>query len=271
MKIGRTNFPRWLVFLIDTGFVAASVVLAYLLRFNFDIPESELRQFPRVLGVITGMRALSFLITRTYAGIIRYSSTQDAFRILLVIAGGSILFALGNILHFHFYDRTYLIPFSIIIIESITTLFAMTAFRLLVKVAYLELINPRRERTGVIIFGAGEAGLITKRTLDRDAGSKMRVVAFLDDDVRKAGNKLEGVNIMDGRRLAEVLAESKAETLIIAIQDISIEKKPDCGHLPAAGDQGYEYTPCDQLDQWRALFQAVKRYPHRRPAWARRH
>ncbi len=225
MKIGRTNFPRWLVFLIDTGFVAASVVLAYLLRFNFDIPESELRQFPRVLGIITGLRALSFLITRTYAGIIRYSSTQDAFRILLVIAGGSILFALGNILHFHFYDRTYLIPFSIIIIESITTLFAMTAFRLLVKVAYLELINPRRERTGVIIFGAGEAGLITKRTLDRDAGSKMRVVAFLDDDVRKAGNKLEGVNIMDGRRLAEVLAESKAETLIIAIQDISIERK----------------------------------------------
>ena len=34
----------------------------------------------------------------------------------------------------------------------------------------------------VIIYGAGEAGIITKRTLDRDAAIKYKVTGFIDDD-----------------------------------------------------------------------------------------
>jgi hypothetical protein len=39
MKILKGNTPRWLVFALDVFTVAASILLAYLLRFNFRIPE----------------------------------------------------------------------------------------------------------------------------------------------------------------------------------------------------------------------------------------
>lgn len=227
MFFGRRSTPRWLIFLIDCLIVVASTGLAYLLRFNFRIPENELDAFPAVTAYILGIRIMGFLAARTYAGIIRYTSTQDAIRIALVITGGSILLVITNLVTFYGIDRFFFIPFSIIIIEFIATIFGMTTFRLLVKIAYLEYINPRKERSGVVIFGAGEAGLITKRTLDRDAGTRLKVQAFFDDDPKKAGNKLEDVNILPGNRLEDFLKEGKAETLILAIQKIPAARRAE--------------------------------------------
>lgn len=227
MIFGRRSTPRWLIFLIDTLLVCGAVVLAYLVRFNFHIPDNEIDSFPIVLTFIVGIRVISFIIARTYAGIIRYTSTQDAVRIAAVGFSGSILFVLINLITYYGIDRFFLIPFSIIIIEFIASIFGMTTFRLLVKIAYLEYINPRKERSGVIIFGAGEAGIIAKRTLDRDAGSKLKVLAFFDDDEKKSGNKLEDVNILMGEKLEAFLQEGKADTLILAVQGISAKRRSE--------------------------------------------
>lgn len=47
--------------------------------------------------------------------------------------------------------------------------------------------NPAKEKINVIIYGAGESGIITKRTLDRDVAIKYNVVGFLDDDFKNMG------------------------------------------------------------------------------------
>ncbi|MBC8486937.1 MAG: polysaccharide biosynthesis protein [Bacteroidetes bacterium] len=225
MLITRQNIPRWLIFLIDIFIVLFSIILAYLLRFNFHIPEIEIKHIPQVLAVVIGIRALSFIISKTYAGIIRYTSTEDAVRIFLVILSGSILFAAANLISYYFINESYIIPFSIIIIEFITVIFAMITFRILVKMAYLELINPSREKTKVIIYGAGEAGLITKRALDRDVGTRNKVTAFIDDDKNKQGKKLEGVNIYSFEKTNELLESDTIDNIIIAVQKLKPEKK----------------------------------------------
>ncbi len=43
---------------------------------------------------------------------------------------------------------------------------------------YFESKNPTKEKMNVIIYGAGEAGIITKRTLDRDAAIKYSDLAI---------------------------------------------------------------------------------------------
>ncbi|MBN3035006.1 MAG: polysaccharide biosynthesis protein [Bacteroidales bacterium] len=225
MLLTRQNTPRWLIFLIDITIVLFSLVLAYMLRFNFHIPEGELKYLPEVAGIILAVRGASFILARTYAGIIRYTSTQDAVRIFLVILAGSLLFAILNLITYHFINQRFIIPFSIIIIEFITVIFSMTTFRILVKIAYLEMVNPSGRRTRVIIFGAGEAGLITKRALDRDAGTHFKVAAFIDDDPRKHGKKLEGVTIHHPARLPELIRDQGADHVIIAIQQLKPERR----------------------------------------------
>ena len=85
LTLTEKNTPRWIVFLLDTGICFFSVILAYLVRFNFKIPQVEVDHFYLVFPIIIGTRILSFLVFRSYAGIIRYTSTRDAVRIFLLI------------------------------------------------------------------------------------------------------------------------------------------------------------------------------------------
>lgn len=225
MLFARQNTPRWLILSIDLLICTSAVVLAYMLRFNFRIPPNELIQLPWVTLYIVVIRLISFVIFKTYAGIVRYTSTGDTIKILLTIVSGSFLFMLTNLVTWLWIDGRFFIPFSIIIIDLITTVFAMTMFRLLVKVAFLELSFPSRLKRNVIIIGAGESGIITKRSLDRDAGTKYKVLAFIDEDVAKIGKKLEGVNILGLDKLDNLLANNDVAHVILSIQNLSTKKK----------------------------------------------
>ena len=227
----KDNTPRWIIFIIDILICTFSVITAYLLRFNFTIPTSEMISFPNVLIAILVIRIISFAIAKTYAGIIRYSNTKDAVRIFLVVTAGSISFIFVNLITYYVIDKTFLIPFSIIIIDYLFSVFVLNAFRIIVKITFLEMQNPTKSKTNVIIYGAGESGIITKRTLDRDAGMKYKVLAFIDDDNRKAGKTMEGIPIYSYEKLENLLDSKTIAHLIISIQNISNEIKKNISEL----------------------------------------
>ena len=58
----------------------------------------------------------------------------------------------------------------------------MIGYRLIVKVVYFEYKSSDSVKETVVIFGAGESGIITKRTFDRDGGRKYRIAAFVDEN-----------------------------------------------------------------------------------------
>jgi FlaA1/EpsC-like NDP-sugar epimerase len=223
----KQNTPRWIIFIIDVLVCLFSVILAYLLRFNFSIPDVERVTMPQVLLIILGVRILSFIVAKTYAGIVRYTSTRDSVRIFLVTTAGSTVFAAYNLINFYFINRTFPIPFSIIIIDYLFTVFVLNAFRIVVKVVYLEMQNPTKAKTFVIIFGAGEAGVIAKRAIDRDAGSKYKVLAFIDDDPGKAGKTLEGVAIYTSDKLEKLLDTNTVAHVIISVQNLNPSRKQE--------------------------------------------
>lgn len=223
--INRKNLPRWLIVLIDLFIVAFSVIIAYLLRFNFDIPDFELKPLPVVLLIIFLIRLAGFLIGKTYAGLFRYTSTQDITRIFVTMISGSVLLGLINVVYYSIGYQKFPIPFSIIIIEFLCSLLAMSALRIIVKITYLEITNPSGHKSKVIIFGAGEAGVLTKRVLERDAGSRLKVDAFLDDDPAKSGKKIEGVEIFKTSNLEKRIREKNIEQVIISVIDLQADKK----------------------------------------------
>src|ERR1035437_4467361 len=224
--LNSKNTPRWIVFLIDLVICFVSIIAAYLLRFNFHIPQHEINGFYKVIPFVIVIRAISFTFGKTYASIVRYTGSKDAQRIAVVIIIGSVFFGLFNLVLFQF-KQIYLIPYSIVIIDFLATIFMMVGSRVLVKILYFELRNPTKTKTNVIIYGAGEAGIITKRTLDRDAGTKYNVLAFIDDNPNKAGKKLEGVSIYNPNQLENLLKDNSVAHLIISIQNISPIRKQE--------------------------------------------
>lgn len=85
--------------------------------------------------------------------------------------------------------------------------------------------NLKLDKKKVIIYGAGEAGMATKRTFDHDEKVNKYIVAFVDDDQRKIGKAIDGVSILDARNLAHLIVKHEIDEIIFASYSIPSEKR----------------------------------------------
>ncbi len=221
----KYNLPRWSILIIDLIICAFSLTLAFFLRFNFEnIPDTDLKNLKYDYALLLGIRAISFIISKTYKGVVRYTGSRDSLRILAVVILGSILMFVANVVTY-FTIGYFIIPTAIIIIDALVTLFVMISSRLAVKAIYFESKNPERSKINVLIYGAGEGGIITKRTLDRDAAIKYKVVGFIDDDENKKGRSLEGAFVYPFSEIDKLARENQVESVIISIQNLTPAKR----------------------------------------------
>ena len=74
-------------YIFEIFIIVFSVLTAYMLRFNFHIPDREMEVFRQAFLIILATRVVSFLIFKIHSGIIQYTSTRDASRIFLILFG----------------------------------------------------------------------------------------------------------------------------------------------------------------------------------------
>ncbi len=84
--------PRWTVLQIDIITCIFSFLIAYALRFNFEWEEIIWSEFLALLACIIGSKIIFFLVTQSYAGIIRYTSVEDALRIFQALTFNLLVF-----------------------------------------------------------------------------------------------------------------------------------------------------------------------------------
>ena len=221
------NTPRWIIFTIDLLISIFSLLLAYLLRFNFNIPIDYIETFVYIFPIVLSLRVASFFIFKTYSGIIRYTSTIDMQRIFVIITGISLLIATINGISFYFVNQSFLIPFSVLIIEYLCTMFLMIAFRITVKLIYFEFRNASKDTKRIVIYGAAAEGIVTKRTLERDEDHKYKVIAFIADKKAKIGKKIEGVTIYPIERLEYIIENEEIDEIIIAVNNLAKTRKQE--------------------------------------------
>ena len=224
----RQNTPRWVVLIIDLIISGISFGFACLLTEVF-IKSFELQLFTylRPLLIVLFVRLIAFRITRSYSGIVRYTSTQDAIRIFFAIALSTAILLTAELIFELNSIRTYINP-AVIIIDSLIALSALTGFRIIFKLLYNEYAPFKsRDTTELIIYGAGEAGIIVKRSVERNVKLGKKVVAFLDDNKQLHGKTLEGIKIYSPDvNLNEIFKNPFNAELVIALNELSpIRKK----------------------------------------------
>ncbi len=233
--------PRIIILLIDLSIVFTSVILSYLLRFNFSIPQTELDQLPISISVFLIIRLISFLSTKSFTGIIRYTEIQDVIRVFLILISGSLALGLFDLLYYYINDYI-IIPRAILIIEFIASTIGLIAFRLLVKTTYLEMKSPEQAAEQVIIFGAGEASLITIQALKRSS-NKNKIIALIDDNHKKIGKKIDNIEIYSASKLDKLLKENDVDRIIIAAQNVNVDRKNELAELAIKYGSKIQYVP----------------------------
>ncbi len=209
--------PRWMILVIDTALCVLALLAAYQLRFNFQVPNHEYELLWPMLPVFLLVRAGSLAAARIHKGLVKHTSTEDARRIFLTVLAGSAVFGLLSAVRFYLMDGIYFLPRTVIIIDFMATAMLLIASRIAVKLLYLRAKGSGKNEVRVVLYGAGAAGLITKRTLERDGSARYKVEAFVDDDSKRSGQRLEGVPILPVEKLPELLRDGDIDQVIITI------------------------------------------------------
>ncbi|WP_435254351.1 polysaccharide biosynthesis protein [Tenacibaculum sp. A30] len=216
---------RWVVLIIDIFLVCISFVLAYTVRFNASL-NFEVEKLFYQIPFITFIALISFLTVGSYKGIVRHTGTRDAFNVFI---GVTLLFIIttslvliNNLLKV---VPNFTIPKSILIIHYLISSIVLIISRFIFKAFYEIISTELKSITNVLIYGAGDSGLITYGALNRDTKNKYEVVGFVDDDPKKIGKKLDRIKIYSKEVINKnFIQDKKIDEIIISIQNIKSEK-----------------------------------------------
>lgn len=217
--------PRWLVLLIDIFVLTFSVLLAYLLRFNFDLAHFLSSGF--ALGSISFLicSVAAILFTKSYSGIIRHTGVQDGYRIVYTSTLGIILTLILNYIY-RYQTGVALIPLGVIVMAYLNSITFLIAYRMLVKYIFAYYSRVVKVYSKVLIFGAGKTGQLTKQMIDADTDSSVKPIAFLEDNLRKVRKVIDGIPIHNARKdLARLIDVYGIDELIIATPNLSLKRK----------------------------------------------
>jgi FlaA1/EpsC-like NDP-sugar epimerase len=217
--------PRWIIVLIDLIIVFFSSLLAFLLRFNFDYSRFDSFEVNKGIIIFTFFCFLSSLLTRSYAGIVRYTGIQDAGRILGTIFIGSLLTVITNFIFFEVNGK-YLIPFSVIIIAFLSSVLLLFSYRMFVKQTFSFFLRKEKKIGQVLIYGTDKSAQMTRQIIEEHTGYRNKVVGYLDDNKLHAGKVLNGVKIYNARKDLNYLLDSKdIKEMILSDRSVSVERK----------------------------------------------
>ena len=216
--------PRWIIFLLDIGICMISLWLAYIVEFRLELFSLHIAVLSRNMLILTLINSVVFFNVKTYSGIIRYTSAQDTFRILFAVLITNGLFFILNLFMVSA-GKAPLIENVVLIIYSLLCFLLLITYRVVIKYFFLYIKNISLDLRKVVVYGAGEAGLATKRTFDHHNKINKVIVAFVDDDQRKVGKTIDGVQILSPVRLEELIKEHEIDEVIFASYSIPVERK----------------------------------------------
>lgn len=216
--------PRWFIFMLDMFFCSVAIFLAFLIRNNLVLHSIEWPVVSNTMILAGLINALVFISFRTYRGIVRYTGIQDALRVFVSIVISSLALYLVN-----FYNGNGIAAQSIsnamlILYISFSFMFLL-GYRVAVKQSFIALRNYRRSKKVVVIFGAGETGVATKRTLEHDTRTSFTVIAFIDDDKKKHNKSVDGVKVVSFDDFKDLVITVPVDELIVASFSMTPQRK----------------------------------------------
>ncbi len=250
MLLPKSKTPRWIVFTIDLGLSLTALILAYFIRFEFNLATVRFELLDKAkLAIIIYLciKAIIFYTLKIHQSLIRYTSLHDIKRLLLAIGYSSLILFVINIFNASYLNKEHLLPTSILIMEFFISFSFLMGIRFTTKVFYIESSqkNKNQKIENILIYGAGVSGLITKRTLEKDGETNFELIGFIDDNQKLKNTRLQGTKIYHTSNLEQLIEKNKIKKIIIAIQqpnydyqktilDICIKKSVQVLQVPSS-------------------------------------
>lgn len=210
---------RWVVRFLavagDVVLVFASLYMAFLLRFDGEIPGDQLVNLGTVLPYLIVLRVGIALAMGVYETQWRLGLARDALRLVGAVAVGTVLFSA-----LLFVMRPPSFPRAVIVIEGILSVIFFAFTRLGVRALGEVASSERGARLGkrTILAGPQEVALVVYRALRTGREAVYNVIGFADDDPLAQRSLVGGVRVLGPvAALPELAQRYGAEHVVVCL------------------------------------------------------
>jgi len=218
----KSNVRTVLAVLHDALAAAIAWNLAYLLRFNFELPNNFSLELQQTLLIVVPLQLLIFWRFHLYRGIWRYASTTDLRRIFLAVVTSTAAISLL----FLMFRLDFILPRSVLVINPLLLILIMGGSRFIYRLWKEKRLYGEFSIHGepVLVLGAGDAAASLAKDLVKS--SAWRLVGFLDDDLENQGRMLNGIQVLgELKKLPEYADQLGVMQAIIAMPGRSHQER----------------------------------------------
>ncbi len=227
-KPNPPSLTRGLQFALDVTVLVLAFTFAYLLRFEFAVPDKEIGNAIQQLPYVVLVQFAALALAGVYSFIWRYVGMGEVKAFLYAALWSGLALA---VLRLSLPDRFggWKVPLSVILMGTVLAFGGVLGLRVLRR--YFYEVSQRRERATTsggtqlvptLLVGAGRAGVLAAREIVGRGDMNLDVKGFVDDDVEKRGAVVHGIRVLGTTEdLPRLVKELGIEQVVITIAQIS--------------------------------------------------
>ena len=247
-----------MVFGHDVAVAALAWVMAFLLRFNFSIPEHYIHNMLLTLVWVVPIQSLIFWRFGLYRGMWRFASLPDLKRILVAVGISTLTVPVILLM---MQQPTVVVPRSVLVLDPLLLLLLMGGSRFAYRSWKEHRLYGLVQSQGkpVLIMGAGDAAAMLTKELARN--HDWQVVGLLDDQVAFRDRQIHGVRVLGTLdELPEWAQQTGAAHVIIAMPSAThADRRRALDICAAAGIETLTVPSFDDLVSGRVSISQVRR------------
>ncbi|HEX7555730.1 MAG TPA: nucleoside-diphosphate sugar epimerase/dehydratase [Leptolinea sp.] len=219
----RPNIRNRYVLMSDVFLIIVSVIGSYVLRlelgaaFSFYFPSAYW-----MIGAALIIKPLVYYYFRLYRRMWIYASIQELKLIIAAVSTASVVLSLVMVSFFNLGIFTGF-PRSVLIIDWLISLMLVGGLRFTIRLLSENITQQTNNSLNIkskraLIIGAGDAGALVVRELQKNPQINLIPVGFLDDNPVKFKQQIHGIPVIGVLKdLARVLDNRRIDEVIIAI------------------------------------------------------
>jgi FlaA1/EpsC-like NDP-sugar epimerase len=221
MKAKVTIKNRYFL-LFDVLLITASVLGSYALR--FELGEAFYFYLPSaywMIGAALVIKPVIFYLFGLYRRLWTYASVKDLKQVFFAVTTSSVALSLAMVI-FAAFKVFFGFSRGILIIDWLLTLVLVGGIRFMFRILadnQSTVSNTRvKANKRALIIGAGDAGAMVVKELQKNPELNLNPVGFLDDNKAKMSQQIHGVPVVGTLSdIGKVIESKKIDEVIIAI------------------------------------------------------
>ena len=207
-----THSKRVLFFVFADGISSVlTLYIAYLLRFNFDIPEGFLDRFWFIAVIIIGLKTISIAIFKNYTIVWRFFGFDDMRGLFWAHVA---TYAIFTLLFVMFPLEFNPFPRSVIVIDFFLSFFMLGTIRFLKRLILESSGRSDASITSIIVGASSQSGILIKSLLQGEY-YPLALFTVLEKNHNMAGLSIHGVPVYKFSQLKEFLEKHPAQVAIL--------------------------------------------------------